>query len=143
MNTPYLKALSQEDQKVNPLFNLLGARLIEASGGKARIDLPLSPSLAQGMGVVAGGILATLADEAMAHAAISLLDGDKFMVTAEMNIRYIKASDPKREGVLSATGSVVKLGRSIIVTEAAVHDDMGRLLATAGGSFFATKRRGS
>ncbi|MDL2209847.1 PaaI family thioesterase [Desulfovibrio sp. OttesenSCG-928-O18] len=138
MKNAYLMALCQAEQNVNPLFNLLGAKLVEAENGRARIDLPLSPCLAQGMGVVAGGILATLADEAMAHAVISMLGEGKFMVTTEMNIRYLRASNPQRDGMLSGTGVVVKPGRSIFTTSAEIVDEAGRLLATAGGSFFVT-----
>lgn len=140
MKNAYLAAMCRDRQDVNPLFNLLGARLAEAANGRARIDMPLAPCLAQGMGVVAGGILATLADEAMAHAVISMFEEGTFMVTTEMNIRYLRASDPRREGVLSGIGAVVKPGRSIVATSAEIVDETGRLLATAGGSFFISDR---
>ena len=136
MKNAYLAAVCCADQNVNPLFNFLGARFIEAVDGKAKIELPISRNLAQGAGVVAGGILATLADEAMAHAVMSILDDGKQTVTVEMNIRYLRASDPQRQGVITGTARVVKPGRTIITTEADIHDDTGRLLATAGGSFF-------
>ena len=132
----YFAALSCTDQNVNPLFNFLGARFIEAGEGRARIELPVSPRLAQGAGVVAGGILATLADEAMAHAVISILDEGQLTVTTEMNIRYLRATDPDHKGILTGSGLVIKSGRSIITASAEIHDDKGRLLATAGGSFF-------
>ena len=133
-NNPYLAAMCGETQNVNALFNFLGARLISAANGEARIELPVSPCLTQGGGAVAGGILSTLADEAMAHAVISLLDGNSGTVTTEMNIRFLRGTDPKK-GTLIATARVVKAGRTLMTVEANVHDDAGRLLATAGGSF--------
>ena len=133
---PYLAAVCCDCQDVNPLFNLLGARLVKAENGEAAIEMPLSHCLTQGGGVVAGGVLATLADEAMAHAVISLIDHDRKTVTTEMNIRYLRATDPDREGTLTGTATVIKAGRSVMTAEARVHDDTGRLLATAGGSFF-------
>ena len=133
---PYFEAISCADQNVNPLFNFLGARFIEAEDGQAKIELPVSGRLAQGAGVVAGGILATLADEAMAHAVLTILREGQNSVTTEMNIRYLRATDPYVKATLIGTGRVVKPGRSIITTEAEIHDDSGRLLATAGGSFF-------
>ena len=133
---PYLMAVCSETQKVNPLFNFLGARLVSAVDGEARLELPLSPCLTQGAGAVAGGILATLADEAMAHAVISVLEHDKSTVTTEMNIRYLRGTDPNRQGMLIGTARIIKAGRSILTAEAQVHDDTGQLLATAGGSFF-------
>ena len=133
----YLAAMCCEMQDVNPLFNHLGARLIAAENGEARIEMPLSPCLTQGEGAVAGGILATLADEAMAHAVISLINHDTHhTVTTEMNIRFLRGTDPNREGVLIGTATVIKPGRHIMTAEAQVRDDTGRLLATAGGSFF-------
>jgi len=132
---PYIEAMCCESQDVNPLFNLIGARLLFAKDGAASIELPVSHCLTQGQGAVAGGVLATLADEAMAHAVISLLDG-KHTVTTEMNIRFLRATDPDKGGTLTATAKVVKPGRSILVAEANIHDDAGRLLVTAGGSFF-------
>ena len=133
---PYLQAMTCEIQSVNPLFNHLGARLVSAAQGEARIEMPISPCLTQGEGAVAGGILATLADEAMAHAVISLLEHGKHTVTTEMNIRFLRATDPDRPGMLIGTAKVIKAGRSILSVEAQVLDDTGKLLATAGGSFF-------
>ena len=135
MKNAYLDALCRADQDVNPLFNFLGARLREAADGKAVIEMPVSAQLIQGGGAVAGGILATLADESMAHAVISILGEDCRTVTAEMNIRYLRGVDPQHKGSLRGTARVVKAGRSIITTEAEVHDAAGRLVATAGGSF--------
>ena len=132
----YLEALQCEGQDVNPLFSFLGARLVSAAEGRASIELPVSNRLAQGAGVVAGGILATLADEAMAHAVLSLLADGLKTVTTEMNIRYLRATDPYKGGKLVAVGRVIKPGRSIMTTDAEIHDGTGRLLATAGGSFF-------
>ncbi len=136
MPKQYLAAVIRADQTVNPLFNLLGARLTRAENGEASITLPVSPKLAQGMGYVAGGILATLADEAMAHAVISLLSPGRKVVTTEMNIRYLRGTDPGQPGELTATGTVVKAGRTVMTTDARIRDGEGRLLATAGGSFF-------
>jgi len=72
----------------------------------------------------------------MAHAVISILDQDCRTATTEMNIRYLRAVDPQHKGSLRSTASVVKAGRSVITTAAEVHDANGRLVATAGGSFF-------
>ena len=139
MKNAYLAALRSPDQDVNPLFNLLGARLLEAADGKAVIELPVYARLAQGSGVVAGGILATLADESMAHAVISILEEGSGTATTEMNIRYLRAVSPENKGILRGVARVVKSGRSMITAEAGVYDDSGRLIATAGGSFFVKK----
>jgi uncharacterized protein (TIGR00369 family) len=89
--------------------------------------------------MVAGGILATLADEAMAHAVLSGLAAGLTAVTAELNIRYLRASDPKKGGELKARAKVVKNGHSLCVAESAVHGARNRLLATAGATFYVLK----
>lgn len=136
MAKQYLHAVTQKDQRVNALFTLLGACLQRAENGESQLCVPGSPALCQGGGRVAGGIVATLADEAMAHAVLSLLPDGRSAVTAEMNIRYLRSADPATCGELCATARVVKRGSSLYVTEATVHDAQGRLLATSGATFF-------
>ncbi|MDL2271433.1 PaaI family thioesterase [Desulfovibrio sp. OttesenSCG-928-I05] len=135
--TGYLEALRYDGQEVNPLFSFLGARLERAEDGEAEIRMPLSDGIIQGAGVVAGGILATLADEAMAHAVLSLLPAGRMAVTAEMNIRYLRSARPGDGGDLVARAKVVKPGRNLIVAEASVFGIEEKLLATAGGTFWA------
>ncbi len=138
MPKAYLEAVARADQRVNPLFRFLGARLERAEAGEAAISLPVTPDLAQGGGLVAGGILATLADEAMAHAVLSNLAHGQGAVTAEMNTRFLRPADPAGGGTLTATAKIVKMGRSTIVAEAAVRDEKKRLLVTAGATFAVT-----
>ena len=132
----YLDAVRQIDQTVNPLFCFLKARLTLADHGKASIDMPVGPHLRQGGGNVAGGILATMADECMAHAVMSVLESEQSIVTAEMNIRYLRAADPDKGGELIAWAEIVKRGHKLTVASATVHDSDGRLLATAGATFY-------
>jgi uncharacterized protein (TIGR00369 family) len=135
----YLDAVLQEDQNVHPLFAFLRARLTLAKNGEAEIVMPVTDCLRQEGGMVAGGILATLADEAMAHAVLSELAEGLTTVTAEMNIRYLRASDPKEGGKIRARAKVVKSGHSLCVAESAVHGPCDRLLATAGATFYVLK----
>ena len=136
MSQCYLEALRQNDLTVNPLFAFLQARLTLAEDGKASIVMPIGPYLRQGGGVVAGGILATLADECMAHAVLSQLESCQNTVTAEMNIRYLRSANPDKGGDLIAWGEVIKNGHRLSVASATVHDSNGRLLATAGATFY-------
>lgn len=128
----YFKALQKEGQGVNPLFAYLGATLESVNLHEVRLRLPVSNRLLQGAGVVAGGILATMADEAMAHAVMANLEKDKKTATIEMNMRYLRSV---KEGDLIAIGRIARLGRTIITTEGEVRDGEDRLLALAGASF--------
>lgn len=136
MPRSYLEAVQAENQSVNRLFHLLGARLAAAAEGGAEIVAPVSGSFSQGGGMVAGGILATLADEAMAHAVMSALPEGKSCVTAEMNVRYLRGLAPDAGGDIRAEASVVKRGSALFVAESRVFDARDRLLATAGATFY-------
>ncbi len=135
MNQAYLAALLERDQKVNPLFTFLGAQMLRVENGEADITLAVGPNIAQGAGLVAGGILATLADEAMAHAVMSLLLPEQTIVTAEMSVRFLRATHASETGLITAQGRVVKMGRSIAVAECNILYEGTRLLATAGATF--------
>ena len=139
MPKTYLAAVQAEDQKVNPLFTFLKARLACVNTGEAEIALPMGPYLMQGGGLTAGGVLATLADEAMAHAAMSTLSPGEHCVTAEMNIRYLRSSSTATTGSLVAKARVIKRGGNTAVCSADVFDDKGRLLAIGGGTFYVLK----
>ena len=136
LDDEYFKALQERGQGVNPLFAHLGATLDSVSREEVRLRLAVSKYLLQGAGVVAGGILATMADECMAHAVMSVLESEQSIVTAEMNIRYLRAADPDKGGELIAWAEIVKRGHKLTVASATVHDSDGRLLATAGATFY-------
>jgi uncharacterized protein (TIGR00369 family) len=136
MSQSYLEAVRQDDQTVNPLFAFLRARLVFAEQGGACVTMPIGPHLLQGGGQVAGGILATLADECMAHAVLSLYSRHQPITTVEMNIRYLRAAESGKGGELAARAEVLRQGRRLVVTSARVSDASDRLLATAGGTFY-------
>ena len=132
MLNEYFKALQERGQGVNPLFAHLGATLDSVSREEVRLCLPVSKYLLQGAGVVAGGILATMADEAMAHVVMANLKAGAKTATIEMNMRYLRSA---REGTLVAVGRIARQGRTIITTESEVLDQDNNLLALAGASF--------
>ncbi len=132
----YFKALQEEGQGVNPLFALLGATLDLVSPSEVRLRLPVSRSLLQGAGVVAGGILSTLADEAMAHVVMANLEPGCKTATIEMNMRFLR---PVSQGVLLASGRITRRGKTIITTAAEVRDQAEVLLAVGGASFIVSK----
>lgn len=135
----YLDAVRQPGQTVNPLFATLGVEVEHVTDGEATLRLVTTEGLVQGGGVVAGGILATLADEAMAHAVIGGLAEGLVTATTECSVRFLC---PARAGsVLLARAVVVRRGRTVVFAEASVTDGDGRLLVRASGSFLVMPRR--
>ncbi|MFZ5426056.1 MAG: PaaI family thioesterase [Thermodesulfobacteriota bacterium] len=133
MPSRYLAAVREQGQKVNPLFAFLGVTCREASPERAVLTLACRPEFIQGGGVVAGGILAALADEAMAHVALANLEEGSRTATVEMSVRYFR---PVVSGDLTAEAVLVNKGRRLLSIQAMVYDSENRLAAKAEGSFY-------
>ncbi len=129
----YLSEVQKPGQVVNPLFTFLGVEIVEISAAQAVLRLPFRPELIQGAGVVAGGVMAALADEAMAHVVLANLSEGRQTATIDLSMRYFR---PVRQGGLTATARLVNAGRRILSVEAVLLDDRQRQVAKAGGSFF-------
>jgi len=128
----YLKKVQQPGQNVNPLFACLGVVVEKLSHENVVLRLPFRPDFIQGGGMIAGGIIATLADEAMAHAALANLKPGETTATIEMNIRYLKGC---ASGDITATASLIKKGRRVITLQAEIANKNNQSVALAGASF--------
>ena len=84
-------------------------------------------------GIVHGGLLATVLDEAMVWAATWA--GKRFCVCGEMNVRFrhpVPVGDP-----LHAEAKVTSVRSRLIETEASLSDASGRVLVEAAGKYVA------
>jgi len=133
----YLEKVRELNQTVNPLFQYLGVIVEHISPEDTVLRLPLRYDFTQGAGVIAGGILASIADEAMAHVVLANLKEGQTTATIEMNIRYLR---PIKEGKISAVARIIKKGRQIITAAAEVRDEQKSLIAYAGASFMVIKK---
>lgn len=81
-------------------------------------------------GILHGGVVSTVLDEAMSKAVTSEF---KFVMTAELKVRF---RAPVRSGVLlSVAGWIVKRGKRLIEAEASIMGPDGVECAHAWGSF--------
>ena len=110
----------------------MGIAIESVGEGAARLRMSLSESHLNSDGILHGGVLPALADAAMGSAARTLHGAEAKIITAESNIRYLRAV---RGGVVVGQGRVVKAGRRLVVAEADMLDDAGALVARAGGTF--------
>lgn len=138
MPQSYLKNVQMQQQTVNPLFNFLGVAIEIISREKVILRLPFQHNFIQGAGVIAGGIMATLADEAMAHVVLANLNAGESTATIEMNIRYLKAA---ARGYIIAEAVLIKKGTRVITVLADIVDDKRQLLAQAGASFMVIEKK--
>ncbi len=118
----YLEAVVRPGQTVNNLFGFLGVEVAELAPGLARLSLPLRPEFLQGANMLAGGILATLLDETMAHAVFPSLPAERRVCTVEMSVRYLNGVGPRdMDGPpLVCQAQVVRQGSRMVFVEAGI-----------------------
>ena len=111
-----------------PVGRLIGFELVSIEPGSAVIQFEATEAHRNPMGTLHGGVLCDIADAAMGMAyASNLNDGESF-TTLELKINFLK---PVWNARLTATGRVVKQGRTVGMTECDVIDEKGSLVARA------------
>jgi len=128
----YFEKVRQPGQEINPVLKFLGIRVEEVSGAEAVLSLEIRRELLHSGGFTAGGIIATLADEAMGHVVAAGCGEGQGTATIEMNVRYLKTV---KSGEVRARAKIIKRGRNVVTAEAEVKNESGVLLARAGASF--------
>jgi uncharacterized protein (TIGR00369 family) len=138
MPQKYLQHVQEPGQTVNPLFAFLGIVVETLSPEKVVLRLPFRPDFIQGAGMIAGGLMAALADEAMAHVVLANVSPGQNTATIEMNMRYLRAA---ARGDMRGVATLIKKGRRIITVQAELQDDERRALALAGATFMVVHRK--
>ncbi len=114
-----------------PVAEFVGLQLVSAEPDAAVMELAVERHHHNPMGMLQGGILATLADGAMGYAyAAGLGDGESF-TTIGLHVDYVKGV---REGTVRASARVVRRGRTIGLVECDVTDERGDLVARASST---------
>ena len=118
-----------------PFVQALGMQLWRFDGGFAEISLEVRPEMQNSWAVAHGGVVMTLLDVVMAHAARSVRDdtdhGAPGIVTVEMKTSFMRPAT----GRLMATGHLLHGTKSMAFCEGSVRDASGALCAHATGTF--------
>ena len=112
----------------SPYFQHLNMTLLEIDKGFARMKMDIGAHHANIEGVVHGGAVASLADQAAMRAVQTLLKDGLPGRTVQMDIQYLA---PARGKVLLAEARINKLGRQVAFTDAEVKDEDGTTVALA------------
>lgn len=102
------------------------------------ITLPINPALFNSLGIVHGGITATLIDSAMGTLANSLVPEGYGAVTSQLNVHYLA---PGIGESLRCQAEVAHQGKNTMVISAEVFRDDGKKAAQATGSFFIVEKK--
>ena len=121
----YIRAIATGALPQPPVADLLGIEIVEADEGRAVFALEPAEWMYNPIGLVHGGIAATILDSCMGCAVHTTLAAGVGYTTTDLQVRYIRAMG-------EATGRVLAEGR-------VVH--AGRRTATAEGRVFTESRR--
>jgi uncharacterized protein (TIGR00369 family) len=118
-----------------PFVETLGFQLWRFDSGQAEIAVDLAEAHLNSWDVAHGGVMMTLLDVAMAHAARSvqaeLPDGGPGVATVEMKTSFMRPA----EGRLVAQATLLHRTRTLAFCEGSVRDDSGALCAHATATF--------
>jgi len=114
-----------------PVAMLIGFTIGSVEPGRVVMEMEVGLQHASPLGTVHGGVLCDLADAAMGMAYASALDEGESFTTLELKINFLK---PVWSGKLTATGQVVKNGRTVGLVDCDVHDEKQSLVARASST---------
>ncbi len=124
-NIEKLKKLANSE----PVASFLGMRLLEISDGYARVSMKMSPEYMNFNGMIFGGMISAVADQAFAYATNSVITPN---VASQFNIHFIASAGENDE--LIAECRVIKSGRRVCISEMNVTNQDGKLIAKATGT---------
>ena len=112
----------------SPYRDLLGLRVMEWREGFASLACELRPMHLNRGGIVHGGLLLSLLDEAGGAAGVWCASPgrQRRSVTVDLNCRFVGQA---RAGRIVATGMLVKAGRTLYFSRSEVRDAAGEMLA--------------
>jgi uncharacterized protein (TIGR00369 family) len=124
----YLRAIRDGRIPAPPFALTLAMRLVEVEEGQALFECEPAEYHYNPIGVVHGGLAATLLDSAMGCAVQSLLPSGTGYTTLEIKVNFVRALT-RATGTVRAEGRIVNQGRRVAVAEARITDAAGKLYA--------------
>ncbi|MFX0142423.1 MAG: PaaI family thioesterase [Candidatus Hodarchaeota archaeon] len=130
-----MERLNKVLHKLIPYSSTLGLELKEYADGIAVFELNYGEHLTV-MGMIHGGVLASLVDFSCAWAAGSLAGELGSTTTIDLQVEYLKNV---KGGRLKAKGKCIKSGRNIFYCKAKVWNEEGELVCTGSSQILRIK----
>lgn len=139
MQTPATPVMSAADvsaylDEVFPQVKTNGddIRVLEVTPGRALVRLQAGEKHLRPGGTVSGPTLFMLADVGAYAVILAHIGRVALAVTTNLNINFLKKPEP---GPLDATATILKLGKRLVVTDIAIADSGGDLVAHATATY--------
>ncbi len=122
-------------ERVNgfPFVKMMGMRLLSCAGGKSVMRCRVRRILKNSGGTLHGGVMGALVDMSVATALRSVLPLSSRMTTVEYKVNLLK---PVPDGVITAHGSVIRLGKTIAVGSTEIRNEKEEPVAFGSATYY-------
>lgn len=127
-----LKA-KRENTNLTHIASLLQFKTTLIDEKTLEMEMPNSPLLDNSIGIVHGGLTATLLDTALGTLASHVPGNKKGAVTVELKVDFLTPGIGEK---FICRAEVVHNGRQLVRMEGKVRNEKGNLIASATGTFF-------
>ncbi len=118
----------------------LGIEMLELTPQRVVATMPVDQRTRQPFGILHGGASVALAETVASFGAVALIDRERFVaVGQEINANHLR---PKLEGVVTATGVPVHVGRSSQVWSIEIRDEQGKLVCISRCTMAVVEKKG-
>ncbi len=124
----FLRAIAEGRLPQPPIFALMGISGLEVSEGRVVFRVTPAEYHYNPIGVVHGGLAATLLDSAMGCAVSSMLPQGMVYTTLELKVNYVRPLT-LGTGEVQGIGTVIHRGGQIATAEGRIVDTSGKLYA--------------
>ena len=124
----YMGAVMRGEMPMPPIAALMGFRFVEVEDGRVIMELAPTERLYNPLGIVHGGVAATVLDSVMGCSVHTTLPPGRGYTTLEIKINYLRAMS-EQTGPVRAVGTVVHAGRSTAMAEGRLIDGAGKIYA--------------
>ena len=129
----FLKKVASGELPPPPMAQLMNIRLSEVERGRVVFEGTPEEYHYNPLGVVHGGMTATLLDSALGCCVNSCLDAGDFYTTLELKVNYLRPVTLDT-GRVRAVATVVHIGQTTALVEGKVLDDADKIYAYASST---------
>ena len=129
----FLKKVASGELPPPPMAQLMNIRLTEVERGRVVFEGTPEEYHYNPLGVVHGGMTATLLDSALGCCVNSCLDAGDFYTTLELKVNYLRPVTLDT-GRVRAVATIVHIGRTTALVEGRVLDDAEKIYAYASST---------
>jgi len=126
-----------------PFFRLIGLEVVDMQPGRCVLTIRHRPDLAQPIGILHGGVTATLVDTGIAYAVLAsneirpLVEAGGSVVAIDLRIKFFR---PVAAGKLTCVSTVTRMGKRIIHGESIVTNEQDKEVARGDSIYGAVQR---